>query len=98
MKTITATIITAPVDLPPGLTPGSFEVTLSLTGLPDVVYRGTEPTATFADLGPGNYTVTALRLATTGERLSAPVSAGITIAPPVPTTVDVPQSITLTLA
>lgn len=98
MNTLNTTIVTAPQDLPAGLAPGSYEVTLSLAGVPDVVHRTPDLTSAFPNLGPGDYTVTAVRLAATGERISAPVTATINIPVPTPVMVDVPHTITLTLA
>ena len=98
MTTLTTTIVTAPANLPAGLAPGSFEVTLSIAGSPDVVHRGPDLTASFPGLVPGDYTVSAVRLAATGERISTPVTATINIPTPTPVMVDVPHTITLTLA
>ena len=96
MTTLTTSIVVAPQVLPAGLVPGHYEVTLSIAGSPDVVHRGPDLAVSFPDMAPGDYTVTAVRLAETGERISAPVAASINI--PAPVMVDVPNTITLTLA
>lgn len=98
MTTLNTVIVTAPANLPAGLAPGSYEVTLSIAGSPDVVHRGPDLTASFPNLTPGDYTVTAVRLAATGERISTPVTATINVPVPPPVMVDVPHTITLTLA
>lgn len=97
MPSIKADLVLVKQDLPAGLAPGSFQVTLSTAGAPDVVQTTDATTVAFTDLAPGDYVVSAVRLAATGERISEPVSASITIAAPAPDQVDVPASITLTL-
>jgi hypothetical protein len=97
MTTLTAALVLAKQDLPAGMVPGLFEITLSTAGAADVVQTTDQTTVTFADLAAGDYVVTAVRLADSGERISAPVTASIRIEPPVPDQVDVPASITLTL-
>lgn len=94
-RSILATLALASIALPEGLEPGAFEVTLSTAGSIDVVQESTAPTVTFANVAPGVYTVSACRLAASGERISTPVSAQITV--PAQPQVDVPASITLTL-
>ena len=97
-RSLLCAIALAAVDLPAGLAPGPFEVTLTAAGMADVVQTVDVPTVTFPDLAPGDYVVSACRLAATGERISTPVTASINIPAPPPEQVDVPASLTLTLA
>jgi len=94
-RAIIATITTALQDLPDGMAAGQFEVTLSTAGAADLVQAVDTTVVTFTDLAPGDYTVSACRLAATGERISAPVAASITV--PAPVQVDVPALLTLTI-
>lgn len=98
LRSIAAALALVKADLPAGLEPGAFEVTLSVAGSPDVVKTTNLTTVTFDGLAAGDYTVTACRLAVTGERISPVVSATITVPVPTPDQIDVPGSITLTLA
>ena len=67
----------------------------------EVAIAGQQPGATRAPLvlvdspAPGDYTVAWCRIATTGERISAPVTATINV--PFPA-IDVPASLSLALA
>jgi hypothetical protein len=97
MSLIKAVLALGKIDLPDGLQPGLFEVTLTTAGQSDVVKTTDTTEITFDGLAPGDYTVSACRLADSGERLSEPVSDSITVPAPSPTQIDVPASITLTL-
>ena len=96
MKSILASLVLGKIDAPEGVVPGAFQVTLSIAGAADVVQTTAEATVTFANLAAGDYTVSACRLADSGERISDVVTATITV--PAPDQIDVPSSITLSLA
>lgn len=102
LKNIAALIGFVTVDAPVDLVPGPLEITFSTPGVEPIVTQAAagSTTFTFVPTQPGDWTGSVRRLATTGEQLSASVSATINVPVPVepPAQMDVPTSITLTLA
>jgi hypothetical protein len=98
MAKINILIAVASVALAVGQVPGKLRYTLIPAQGDPIVQDSDLPTAEFDDVAPGDYTVTASRVDSLGVIIGTPVSGPITVPVPTPETVDVPVSITLSLA
>ena len=104
---VTLNVSTTPVALPAGITAGqlSFSITAP-TGKPVNDANGTPiaaqavpgTQAIFANVAPGDYVASAVRMDTSGNAIGVPNSQAFTVPSPVVQTYDAPQSITVTLA
>ena len=103
---VTITIATAPVALPAGITAGPLNLAITdpagnavtnAGGTAIVAQTVTDNSAVFADVPPGDYVASAVRLDANGNSIGHPITQAFSV--PVPTaTYDAPQSITVTLA
>ena len=115
-------ITTTPTALPAGITAGLLALSITdTTGKPVNDANGqfiatqqvSGATATFANVAPGDYVASAVRLDTNGTPIGTPVTQAFTVAAPATTsgtditgtttapvapTFDAPQSITVTLS
>jgi len=103
---VTITVATAPVALPAGITAGPLSLSITdptgnaitnAAGTAIVAQTVTDNSAVFADVPPGDYVASAVRLDANGNSIGHPITQAFSV--PVPTvTYDAPQSITVTLA
>lgn len=90
-KTVIVTIGTTPTDFAAGTVSGGIKVTMTLAGgLPSSVTLSEAPfVATFANVEPGEYTITSQAIDSAGIFLGAPVSVVQVIAADAPVTVKI---------
>jgi hypothetical protein len=100
MSKILASLVLGKQNIPTGVTPGAFEVTLFKDGQAGTPVQTTDASVTFEGLDPGTYTAQARRLDATGAEFSPMTALSDPIVIPVvtPDQADVPTSITLSLA
>ena len=114
-------ITTTPTALPAGVIAGLLALSITdpsgqsvndANGQPVTTQQVSGTTATFANVGPGNYLASAVRLDNNGTPIGAPVTQAFSVAasaaataavPDAPSaasasTFDAPQSITVTIA
>lgn len=97
-KTLSATLVLSAQVLLAGVVAGNFRATITDAANKVVATKDSDqPTLTFEGLTPGDYTISALRLDSTGAALSTPVNQAFTV-PADQATADVPVSITVSLA
>ena len=101
MSTVIVQVATAPTPFPAGTAPAGIAIALlGVSPTPDVtptqMITAAPYEATFANVPPGTYTASAAALDASGNPLGAPaVSAQFTVEAPV--SVDVPQTVTVTV-
>ncbi|MDE2403064.1 MAG: hypothetical protein KGL90_15515 [Burkholderiales bacterium] len=97
-KVINAALVLGAALLAPGVEAGLFRVILTDSAGNEVARKEVaDPSVTFEAVPAGEFTVTALRLDAHGAAISDPVHASISV-PADQVSVDVPVSITLSLA
>ena len=102
-KSVLAAIAVASLAVAAGTVAGSFHIELQNSGGTMVASQDvadvTAP-VTFASVGPGDYQVSAVRLDASGAPIGTPVVSAVFTVAADPTTinVDVPASVTVTLA
>lgn len=100
-KVLTAVAILGALPFPAGTVGGDFVFTLlDSTGNAITGKAGADATVTFDDVAPGTYTVRAYRVDANGVPLGQPVvsDAVIIVDEPATVTIDVPVSVTATVA
>lgn len=99
MSKIIVTVATVAVALAAGQTAGALRYTLTstATGARAAQIDSQDASVEFADVTPGEYTVSVGRLDGAGDVIGALVVGAITVPEVTPETVDVPVSITLAL-
>lgn len=100
LSSLIASLVLGKQDVPAGVTPGPFEVTLFKDGVAGTPVQTSDSTVTFDGLDAGKYTASARRLNSDGSEFSpaTPLSNEIEITATPPDQADVPASITLSLA
>lgn len=97
MATVTVTILTTPTTLPAGIVAGVMRVSLLRDGAEIDSTDATDNTATFTDVEPGAYTVTAVRLDDAGAELSGVVSTDFDVTDTTSETYDAPASLSVSV-
>lgn len=96
---IAVSLVVADQDLPAGVSPGQYQVTMSTAGAPDVVQLNDGTSFEFQADAPATYSFSAQRLNTDGVPMTTPVTGTIDVPPPVPPAkFSAPVSISLQLA
>ena len=97
-KTVVVTIATTPQQFPAGTVAAGIRVSLEAAGvtIAPAVVSSAPYNATFADVAPGDYTVTAQAIDAAGNPLGAPVTGSVSIpADAAPAVIDIPASLSI---
>ena len=104
MSTVVVTVVAQAQQFPAGTQTAGIKV--SLAGSPDQTLSAAPYVATFWNVGPGEFAITAQTVDTSGNALGAAVTGSVTIAAPAPApetapapavevSVDVPASLSV---
>ena len=88
-------VATVKQDFPAGTVPAGIQITIS--GLPGKMATTAPYSAVFAGVPDGDYTATAQAVDATGAALGSPQSVPFSVVTPATVSVDVPQSVTVTM-
>jgi len=102
MGTLVATVATVKLPLPAGVAAaGNYAFALFSVGntTPVATQTSVDPTATFIDVTPGDYTIAVRRLSDVGDPITDPISSQPVTVPPVSAgDFDAPTSITVSVS
>ena len=82
MSTVVVTVVSQEQQFPAGTQTAGIKV--SLAGAPDQTLTAAPYVATFENVGPGEFAITAQTVDTSGNALGAAVTGSVTIAAPAP--------------
>ena len=96
MSTVTVTVVSQSQEFPAGTV--SAGITVTLEGLPAVVLTAAPYVATFDNVAAGTYAITAQTNDASGNALGSAITGSVTVAAPAQVAIDVPASLTVTVA
>ena len=96
MSTVTVTVASQSQQFPAGTVSAGIKVTLA--GLPPVTLTAAPYVAVFDNVVAGDYAITAETVDANGNVLGTAITGSVTVAAPAEVAIDVPASLTVTVA